>query len=1182
MPLGLHMLHSHDLSASGADVEQANICVDIVAVHGLGEDSKGAWTHHATGTLWLRDLLPRSIHNARVLTFDYDSRPSFYTGIDFMDKVQSHATTLVADLEGERNLGNASRRPVIFICHGLGGIIVKSALVHSASRTSRFTSHLNSIYVSTFAIMFFGTPHDHIDVGKWLPSDSSLSIAYQTDGDRHVAEGGTGLPITVHTLEVITNQFAPLMKKVHMFLFWEGLKTELPSGSDYMVHPSSAAPHLYDTERCGIPNSNHSGMIKFQQSDSAYRTIISALIKYCNSAPAIITYRWKEAIESLMRMRRTEASELTGLPIDVPDKIPLSTKSKNGPIDVAFNEHFHPPGIVSMDFIGHEDIMKTLQNAFNPEEQSLSPKQQKRFVIHGIGGTGKTQISAKYAQENRQNYWAIFTIDASSPETAKQSFCKIGRMGGLEATEDSGKHFLSQSQKTWLLIIDNADKEDIIFESLVVPGERGHILVTSRNPDLRRQGNVGAVEVKGLKKQEAFKLLMKVADILPPWDLSTETAANQITKTLGYLALPVFQVGNIIYNKICNLQEFMGFWQRFRQNRQRRANANASDDDTARTNDIYSIFDAHFNNVMSSKAVPSQDAVEILNIISFFHFDHIRVDIFERAMALEQNKFRQCQATSLKARLMNALITRFRPPRVLPRILRQSADDMHPLCIKEALRKLYTLSLISYGPNERSFSLHPLAHSWARDRIFWKERGLWAIISFYTLMASIPVPPWEAGDSDSSFRRSLLPHLNECLEACPTDFKGFYGLEIGKYRRLLLPFQPSLVFSLQEMIQNAAKCGILYAETGDFAKSVYYLSVAKEALVNLVGPNDAKTTATMLGLASILWGLGRLKEAISLQEQVVKSRQVGLGPAHRDTLLAMDSLGQSFWLNGQYCEALQLQQQTAENMQIHLGEDDNDTLKALDHLGVTLGSWHRYRESRDIHQKVLEIRMRTLKEDDLGVLETKNNLAMALLDLKEFATARSLMEEVYIGRKVQMGKEHPYTLWALCYLAKIYTEEGNPKKAEHILVEGIAAGKRSLGEQHLGVLVGCGELARAYSRQGRLDEAVSLTLETVEKVKRFRGHEHPDYATGMRSLGIIWERKKDNAKAINAYRIALEATEKRLTSDHPLYKIISDRIIFLNNKAQCNEYTEPTVADASATYDREELRIRRLPSTQTW
>lgn len=151
-------------------------------------------------------------------------------------------------------------------------------------------------------------------------------------------------------------------------------------------------------------------------------------------------------------------------------------------------------------------------------------------------------------------------------------------------------------------------------------------------------------------------------------------------------------------------------------------------------------------------------------------------------------------------------------------------------------------------------------------------------------------------------------------------------------------------------------------------------------------------------------------------------------------------------------------------MQTHLGEGDDDTLKALDHLGVTLNAWHRFRESRDMHRKALQIRMQNLDQSALRVLETKNNLVMALFDLRELDDAICLMEEVYNGRKAQMGKEHPYTLWALCYLTKKYTEAGELQKADDILIEGIAAGKRSLGVNHLGVLMGCGELARTYSR----------------------------------------------------------------------------------------------------------------------
>ncbi|CDM32508.1 hypothetical protein DTO013E5_8888 [Penicillium roqueforti] len=158
---------------------------------------------------------------------------------------------------------------------------------------------------------------------------------------------------------------------------------------------------------------------------------------------------------------------------------------------------------------------------------------------------------------------------------------------------------------------------------------------------------------------------------------------------------------------------------------------------------------------------------------------------------------------------------------------------------------------------------------------------------------------------------------------------------------------------------------------------------------------------------------------------------------------------------------------------------------------------------------------------------------------------------------------------------------GELQKSEDILIEGIAAGKRSLSEDHLGVLMGCRELARTYSRQGRLDEAVKLIITTIEKMKIFQGSEHPDYATVMWSLGKVWEKKQEQAKAINAYQVVLEATEKRLTTEHPLYKIISDRIILLTEGAHSNDYKEAT-ENGSVTNGGEDLRIKRLHNTQTW
>lgn len=342
--------------------------------------------------MWLTDLLPQNIPNARVFTFDYDARPASFVGSDFLERIQSHATTLVANLVGERDLSNVSDRPIIFICHGLGGLIVKSALIHSASRTSKSTAHLNAVYLSTFAILFFGTPHISIDVGKWLHN-----IPTSTGGGCRNALGS----VTRHPLEVITNGFVPLARKIHIYNFWEGLETNLISGPEFMVEPNSAAPAIYDAERCGISDSNHADMARFQKSQPAYQPVMAALMKYCHSAPAIVSYRWEDAKMQFKRMRASEASELTGFVIDVPDKRPLYMGSSiELPISQSQNEHYYPPRAVSIDFQGQVTAMKQLEAAFNP--QSWSPiTGQKRFVIYGVGGSGKTEMACKYAQNNK-------------------------------------------------------------------------------------------------------------------------------------------------------------------------------------------------------------------------------------------------------------------------------------------------------------------------------------------------------------------------------------------------------------------------------------------------------------------------------------------------------------------------------------------------------------------------------------------------------------------------------------------------------------------------------------------------------------------------------------------------------------------------------------------------------------
>jgi hypothetical protein len=93
--------------------------------------------------------LPTFLPNARVLLFGYNANIAFETSIA---GIREQAQNLLNLISVER--GGNNRRPIVFIAHSLGGIVVKRALVEAQLDRS-----YNDIRSATHGIAFFGTPH---------------------------------------------------------------------------------------------------------------------------------------------------------------------------------------------------------------------------------------------------------------------------------------------------------------------------------------------------------------------------------------------------------------------------------------------------------------------------------------------------------------------------------------------------------------------------------------------------------------------------------------------------------------------------------------------------------------------------------------------------------------------------------------------------------------------------------------------------------------------------------------------------------------------------------------------------------------------------------------------------------------------------------------------------------------
>jgi len=285
----------------------------IVAIHGLNGHPFRSWTTDQTEKCWLKDngLLPSNLKQARILTFGYNAAVTAFLGKTSSDRILQHAQTLIAELVADRELEDAAQRPIIFVCHSLGGIIVKRALAYSSSRTSKLVQHLHSIFVSTYGILFLGTPHNGsskaglASIGSRMIS--ALAPSRVIDTESQLADA---LYQGSEVLQNITDMFAPLMKNFRIYFFWEQEKTNLGSTLDYIVEENSAAPILDNTERAGLPY-GHRDMVKFESRISpGYRLVVAALLRYSREAPEMIAARWVQAAAMLKAKRQNEAAEL--------------------------------------------------------------------------------------------------------------------------------------------------------------------------------------------------------------------------------------------------------------------------------------------------------------------------------------------------------------------------------------------------------------------------------------------------------------------------------------------------------------------------------------------------------------------------------------------------------------------------------------------------------------------------------------------------------------------------------------------------------------------------------------------------------------------------------------------------------------------------------------------------------
>ncbi|KAI9822370.1 MAG: hypothetical protein M1827_000089 [Pycnora praestabilis] len=468
--------------------------VDVVLVHGLNGHPYDTWTAKKPEVFWPAQLLPQNVkkEEVRVLVYGYDADVTSFMGGTSKDKIHNHAENLVAKLFANRSFEDATERPIIFVCHSLGGLIVKRALIYARSLRNQRTEHLRSIYVSTYAILFLGTPHNGSDVAKWGSMLQSICNAVLPKSFFNTTpQLVDSLKTENETLQNINRLFTDIMNRFHIYFFHEAKPTDFKGTLAFIVDETSAAPSSADgVERMGI-EADHSHMCKFASKTSpGYAEVAEGIKRYARDAPATIAHRWPEEYRSRMQEKRAEAAELFPDSMSMYDNFPGAP-----PRDTALSQSGvieSTPPTATVDKFSTDQSIDSLPLQKSPalaaiepvtvasiEPQAAGEPKEPFFVVptgfrrnslfygmkaelkeldrrlfnakkraYGtacalvwcLAGGGKSHLVRQYVFANRSRFpGGIFWVYAKSREELHKGFWEIAQAAALKDVEDPRK-----------------------------------------------------------------------------------------------------------------------------------------------------------------------------------------------------------------------------------------------------------------------------------------------------------------------------------------------------------------------------------------------------------------------------------------------------------------------------------------------------------------------------------------------------------------------------------------------------------------------------------------------------------------------------------------------------------------------------------------------------------------------
>ena len=653
----------------------------------------------------------------------------------------------------------------------------------------------------------------------------------------------------------------------------------------------------------------------------------------------------------------------------------------------------------SLLFVGRKDILDKLQKIFTHCADSKF-RLRRSCLLWGTGGIGKTQICLKFIEEMSSRLSHVFWVDASSLQSIIMSLRGISSISAvqgscLDDSVESVLQWMSGIQDEWLIVLDNMDDLPVyVVDRFIPPGNRGNVLVTSCNQSMGRVLSFeNIIEINEMEEADAITLLLKASCL----DASADhlQAAKNIVTSLGCMPLAVDQAGAYIEARKCDINEYLRQLSSHQQTLML--------DDTFREasnydQTVYETCDLSFKEIKkrasgqssAGDAQAAHAAISILQICAFYHHSNISKDIFRSA------------AEELKEYVVNNDIAE-KLPLAMPLLdctLVASDNNGHwdELILEQGITVLLSFSLMKRDESSEMLFVHPLVHSWSREKISKIElRSMANLARTYA--------------SQGNFNKA------EQLGVQVLDLrKKLFGAE-----------HPDTLISMENLAGT-------YTNKGNFKEAEQLGTQILDMRKRLLGVEHPYTLLSMRNLAKTYSSQRKWIEAEQLEIQVLDMSKKLLGEEHPNTLISTGNLARTYSDKGNFNEAEQLEIQVLNLNKRLLGVEHPDTLRSMANLARTYANKGNFNEAEQLEVQVLDMRKKLFGAEHLHTLLSMGNLASTCSSQGKWNEAEQLEVQVLDLRKKLLGVEHPRTLLSMGNLASTYSSQGKWNEAEQLEV----------------------------------------------------------------------------------------------------------------------------------------------------